>query len=105
MKLLVVEDEPKTGKYPRRGLSEAGVVVDLTRDGDERLLLATSVEYALVVLDVMLPGLDGWTVLQQSRETASSRAVVRKARSLHPHHGAQFIGQGGSVLRGKRACW
>lgn len=69
MKLLVVEDEPKTGDYLRRGLSEAGFVVDLARDGDEGLLLATSEEYDLIVLDVMLPGLDGWTVLKRLRES------------------------------------
>ena len=69
MKLLVVEDEPKTGEYLRRGLSEAGFVVDLARDGDEGLLLATSEAYDLIVLDVMLPGLDGWTVLKRLRNS------------------------------------
>jgi two-component system copper resistance phosphate regulon response regulator CusR len=76
MKLLVVEDEPKTGEYVRRGLTEAGFVVDLVRDGDEGLLLATSEEYDLIVLDVMLPGLDGWTVLKRLRDAGREEPVL-----------------------------
>lgn len=56
MKILIVEDEPKTGDYLRQGLSEAGFVTDLSRDGWDGLHLATSGGYDLVILDVMLPG-------------------------------------------------
>ena len=59
MKILIVEDEPKTGDYLRQGLSEAGFVVDLAQDGADGLHLALQGEYDLVILDVMLPGLDG----------------------------------------------
>lgn len=68
MKLLIVEDEPKTGNYLRQGLIEAGYVVDLACNGVDGLHLAGSGEYQLVILDVMLPGLDGWNVLSQLRE-------------------------------------
>ncbi|WP_295553943.1 heavy metal response regulator transcription factor [uncultured Stenotrophomonas sp.] len=68
MKLLIVEDEPKTGNYLRQGLIEAGYVVDLTCNGVDGLHLAGSGEYQLVILDVMLPGLDGWNVLSRLRE-------------------------------------
>ncbi len=68
MKLLIVEDEPKTGNYLRQGLIEAGYVVDLASNGVDGLHLAGSGEYQLVILDVMLPGLDGWTVLSRLRE-------------------------------------
>ncbi|MCI1110150.1 heavy metal response regulator transcription factor [Stenotrophomonas maltophilia] len=68
MKLLIVEDEPKTGNYPRQGLIEAGYVVDLVCNGVDGLHLAGSGEYQLVILDVMLPGLDGWNVLSRLRE-------------------------------------
>lgn len=67
MKILLVEDEPKTGEYLRQGLSEAGLVVDWTQDGAEGLNLALQSFYDLVILDVMLPGLDGWQVLQSLR--------------------------------------
>ena len=63
MKILIVEDELKTGDYLRQGLSEAGFVVDLVRDGREGLHSALAGDYDLVILDVMLPGLDGWQVL------------------------------------------
>lgn len=68
MKLLIVEDEPKTGNYLRQGLIEAGYVVDLSCNGVDGLHLAGSGEYQLVILDVMLPGLDGWNVLSRLRE-------------------------------------
>ena len=67
MKILIVEDELKTGQYLRQGLTEAGFVADLARDGTDGLHLALQGEYDLVVLDVMLPGLDGWQVLQALR--------------------------------------
>ena len=75
MRILVVEDEPRAGEYLKQGLDEAGFVVDLARDGHTGLHLATEQAYALIVLDVMLPGLDGWTVLRRLRETAAGRQV------------------------------
>lgn len=67
MKILVVEDEIKTGDYLRQGLAEAGFVVDLARDGLDGLHLALTDAYDLAILDVMLPGIDGWAVLQGIR--------------------------------------
>ncbi|ODV00138.1 MAG: DNA-binding response regulator [Rubrivivax sp. SCN 70-15] len=67
MKILLVEDEPKTGEYLRQGMSEAGFVVDWTQDGAEGLDLALQSFYDLVILDVMLPRLDGWQVRQSLR--------------------------------------
>lgn len=67
MKILLVEDEPKTGEYLRQGLSEAGFVVDWTQDGAEGLNLALQSFYDLIILDVMLPSLDGWQVLRSLR--------------------------------------
>ncbi len=67
MKILVVEDEPKTGNYLKQGLAEAGFVVDLARNGEDGLHDALTVNYDLVILDVMLPGLDGWGVLRGIR--------------------------------------
>jgi len=56
MKLLIVEDEPKTGQYLQQGLSEAGFIVDLASDGLSGEQLALHNDYDLLVLDVMLPG-------------------------------------------------
>jgi two-component system, OmpR family, copper resistance phosphate regulon response regulator CusR len=81
MKILIVEDEPKTGDYLKQGLSEAGLVVDLARDGWDGLHLACGGEagagdYDLVILDVMLPGLDGWQVLEGIRRAGKSMPVL-----------------------------
>lgn len=56
--------EPKTGDYLKLGLSEAGFTVALARDGLDGLYLAMTKEYSFVVMDVMLPGIEGWQVLQ-----------------------------------------
>ncbi|MDR1710047.1 MAG: heavy metal response regulator transcription factor [Candidatus Accumulibacter sp.] len=76
MKILIVEDETKTGDYLRQGLSEAGFVVDLARDGQDGLHLALTGDYDLAVLDVMLPGLDGWRVLQGIRRAGRELPVL-----------------------------
>lgn len=76
MKILVVEDEPKTGTYLKRGLVEAGFVVDLVMDGADGLHLAVSDAYDLAILDVMLPGLDGWGVLQGIRKAGKEMPVL-----------------------------
>lgn len=68
MKILIVEDEPKAGEYLRQGLGEAGFVVDLAHNGNDGLHLALQGTYDLVILDVMLPGLNGWQVLQSMRQ-------------------------------------
>ncbi|WMW81686.1 heavy metal response regulator transcription factor [Undibacterium cyanobacteriorum] len=67
MKILIVEDEIKTGDYLKQGLSESGFVADLCRDGNSGLHLALGEQYDLIILDVMLPGLNGWQVLQSLR--------------------------------------
>lgn len=76
MKILVVEDELKTGDYLRQGLVEAGFVVDLARDGLDGLYLGKSGEYALAILDVMLPKLNGWQVLAGMREAGCQTPVL-----------------------------
>ena len=68
MKLLIVEDEPKTGQYLQQGLSEAGFVVDLASDGLSGEQLALHNDYDLLVLDVMLPGQNGWQLLAHLRQ-------------------------------------
>lgn len=67
MRLLSIEDEAKTAAYLHKGLTEHGHVVDTARDGVEGLHLANSGQYDLILLDVGLPGVDGWQVLQGIR--------------------------------------
>jgi two-component system copper resistance phosphate regulon response regulator CusR len=67
MRLLVVEDERKTGEYLKKGLEESGFTVDVASNGIDGLHLAMEDDYDVVVLDVMLPRLDGWGVLKQLR--------------------------------------
>lgn len=80
MRILVVEDEPQTGDYLCKGLTESGFVIDLARTGTEGLHLATEGDYDLVVLDVMLPGMDGWTVLRRLRERKTVPVLFLTAR-------------------------
>ena len=76
MKILIVEDEPKTGDYLKQGLTEAGLLADLARDGWDGLHLAGGGEYELVILDVMLPGLNGWQVLEGLRRAGLTMPVL-----------------------------
>ena len=76
MKILIVEDEHKTGDYLKQGLTEAGFVADLVRDGIDGRHQALTQDYDLVVLDVMLPGLDGWQVLRDIRQAGKHMPVL-----------------------------
>jgi len=76
MKILVVEDEPKTGDYLKQGLEEAGYVVDLVRNGVDGLHHGLTEAYDLAILDVMLPGMDGWQVLQGIRNAGKTMPVL-----------------------------
>ncbi|MEG2962565.1 MAG: response regulator, partial [Janthinobacterium sp.] len=67
MRILVIEDEPKTGDYLLRGLAESGFTVSLARNGRDGLHMAGTEAPDLIVLDVMLPIMDGWQVLRALR--------------------------------------
>jgi two-component system copper resistance phosphate regulon response regulator CusR len=73
MRILIVEDEPKTAAYLAKGLGEHGYVVDAAGRGDDGLHSACTLNYDLVILDVMLPGVDGWRILKGMR--AAGREV------------------------------
>ena len=76
MKILVVEDETKTGEYLRQGLGEAGYTTDWVQDGHAGQQLALSEDYDLIILDVMLPGLNGWQVLTAIRREGKNTPVL-----------------------------
>jgi len=67
MKVLIIEDEQKTGDYLQTGLSEAGFVVDLSRNGLDGLYQAINEPYDLLIVDIMLPDLDGWRIVETLR--------------------------------------
>ena len=76
MKLLIVEDQAKTGQYLRQGLSEAGFTTELAADGITGQHLALTGDYSLLILDVMLPGRDGWQILQAVRSAGLDMPVL-----------------------------
>lgn len=76
MKILVAEDEPKTGVYLKQGLTEAGFIVDLVTNGVDAFQQAINEPYDLLVLDVMMPGMDGWQVLEKVRAAGSQTPAL-----------------------------
>jgi two-component system copper resistance phosphate regulon response regulator CusR len=80
MRLLVIEDEPKLSDYLHKGLSENGYVVDLARDGIEGRRFATEGDYDLLLLDLMLPGIDGFGVLKAVRDRGNTPVLMLTAR-------------------------
>ena len=76
MKILIVEDEPKTSEFLRQGLSEAGFLAELARNGLDGHHLAMTEEYDLIILDIMLPDVDGWRILQSLREAGKTTPVL-----------------------------
>lgn len=76
MKLLIVEDEIKTGDYLQKGLSGAGYSADLVRNGIDGLMQASSQSYDLIVLDIMLPELDGWQIIKALRDKGHQVPVL-----------------------------
>ncbi|MBN9125716.1 MAG: DNA-binding response regulator [Nitrosospira sp. 56-18] len=76
MHILIIEDEEKTASFLRKGLTESGYVVDTSGNGDEGLLLALDIDYDLIILDVMLPGRDGWSILETLRRAGRKMPVL-----------------------------
>ena len=76
MKILVVEDDKKLGGFLRKGLEAQGFVVDFSDNGDEGYILATSRVYDALVLDIMLPGRDGLSILRNLRERRATVPVI-----------------------------
>ena len=80
MRILVVEDDIGTGNYLKKGLTEAGYGVDLARDGTDGLFRALEYGYDAIVLDVMLPGLDGWQIIDVLRKKSDVPILFLTAR-------------------------
>ncbi|MGM1348528.1 heavy metal response regulator transcription factor [Serratia liquefaciens] len=80
MRILVVEDDISTGDYLKKGLGEAGYSVDLARNGTDGLFRALEHGYDAIVLDVMLPGLDGWQIIEVLRKKSDVPILFLTAR-------------------------
>ncbi len=76
MRVLIVEDEPKMAVYLRQGLTENGFVADVAHRGDDGLHLALTQDYDVIVLDVMLPERDGWSILAAMRQAGRQTPVL-----------------------------
>lgn len=76
MRILIIEDERKTTAFLNKGLSESGFVVDTEENGEQGLLLALGKDYDLIILDVMLPGRDGWSILSTLRQSGNRMPVL-----------------------------
>ncbi|MEJ2795878.1 heavy metal response regulator transcription factor [Iodobacter sp. LRB] len=81
MRILIVEDESKTAAYLKQGLSESGYVIDIASNGIDGLHKALEEEFDLIILDVMLPLLDGWGVLDGLRRSKQTPVLMLTARS------------------------
>ncbi|GGC57293.1 heavy metal response regulator transcription factor [Undibacterium terreum] len=80
MAILVIEDDLKTGDYLKKGLRESGYSVDLARNGTDGLHMALENDYDLVILDVMMPGKDGWTVMSSLRSKRDLPVIFLTAK-------------------------
>ena len=76
MHILIVEDDKKTAAYLRKGLSENGFVVDVAYQGEDGLHLAQTGNHDLIILDVMLPEQDGWSVITEIRRSGKQTPVL-----------------------------
>lgn len=81
MRLLLIEDEIRLAEYLRKGLAEEGYTVDVAHDGIDGLHLATQLDYDLLILDGMLPGIDGFAVLAALRQSRSTPVLMLTART------------------------
>lgn len=80
MKLLLIEDELKTVEYLKQGLTEQGYTVDTATDGLDGLHLATTGDYDAIILDIMLPGLDGIGILKSIRPSVNTPVILLTAK-------------------------
>ena len=76
MRILLIEDDPETSRFIRKGLEEAGHVVDQAGDGKQGLLLALDAEHDALVVDRMLPGLDGLSIVRSLRAAGRTTPVL-----------------------------
>ena len=82
MRVLVVEDEKKTASFIRKALQAEGFAVDVCHNGEEAWAAALATPFDAIVLDIMLPGRDGLSLLRQLRERQNTTPVLRVASAI-----------------------
>ena len=80
MRILIIEDEPKAGDYLQHGLTESGYIVDLARNGADGLHLAQEHHYDVIILDVMMPEMDGWEVMRRLKKNPATAVLFLTAK-------------------------
>ncbi len=85
MKILIVEDERRAAEYLRQGLSESGYAVEVAHNGTDGLHAAADGDHDLLILDVMLPGIDGLAVLSALRTSKQTPVLMLTARGPPTH--------------------
>ena len=80
MRILIIEDETKSAEYLKKGLRDSGYQVEVAHDGIDGLFIAQSSDFDLLILDVMLPGMDGWGVIRRFRERSQVPVLFLTAR-------------------------
>ena len=101
MKILIVEDEKKSASYLKKGLQEAGFVADVADNGEDGLDLALRGDYDLLLLDIMLPGCDGWHILTEVRRRNLQLPVMFLNRPRRSERPGQRSGIGRRRLSGQ----
>ncbi|HEY8270471.1 MAG TPA: response regulator, partial [Pseudobdellovibrionaceae bacterium] len=76
MKLLIIEDQHSVAQYLKKGLSESGYIVDLAHEGEEGFLIATSRSYDLIIVDGLLPKIDGWSLVKKLRSAGMAIPIL-----------------------------
>jgi two-component system, OmpR family, response regulator len=94
MKILVVEDEKKIASFIRMGLEGAGFDVEVSRNGDDGYILASTRPYDALVLDIMLPGRDGLSILKNLRLKGNPVPVILLSARSEPHERVEGLNLG-----------
>jgi two-component system OmpR family response regulator len=84
LRILITEDEPRLLRSLAKALREEGYAVDTADTGDEGSFKALNYSYDAIVLDIMLPGIDGWTILEKLRKEKRTPVLMLTARDAHP---------------------
>lgn len=105
MKVLVVEDEKKIASLIRKDLEARGFVVDAVHHGDEGYVLATTRPYDVLVLDIMLPGRDGLSILRQLRERGMDVPVLLLTARGELNERLEGLHRGRTITSPSRSTW
>ena len=98
MRVLVVEDEKKTASFIRKALQAEGFAVDVCHEGQQALEAARMVAFDTIVLDIMLPGRDGLSVLKRLRELKNSTPVLLLSARGHVNERVEGLNAGAARL-------